>query len=484
MDAEEAQVQLLNAAEKAQGHDIVDKDWSGTLCAAPGILNIMGESMILASVPCAAQVRFPLPNTPCSASALVETTLASALYECNQLGQDAFVTAHTGMDTLSMRSRVILPVIDQLVKLLAASSSPLVEKLFQGQLTKLTSCADTCKKASGKIHDEFTAWNVYTKQIQAAIVGKHSEVVVSSTKQKERITEQKHTVEKAVQKEEHARIRLNKRVKELEDAQAAHRAAEASAQQAAMVGVELSFGAPVLGVAVLSCTAAYVFNAASKVKQAQERAKERHQAIEEAEASRVRLVQEMKVLQDKETDLATLTAVLAKGLERLQQLQANITLLLIFFNSISEHVKILAGNILDDGGFISKMALKDASTQESDLDLLMQVVKEDALNIKAEFVAMQYISQAYSQVSLKHIMPGFEIIGRMALAEPSLSDGQVSAKHIELSRYTSNATESIRSVVSEKQEALQQNMLTILQQAAVPIFGDAVKLPAMGRAVA
>jgi hypothetical protein len=59
MDAEEAQVQLVNAAEQATKHDIVDKDWSGTLCAAPGILNIMGESMILASVPCAAQVRIP-----------------------------------------------------------------------------------------------------------------------------------------------------------------------------------------------------------------------------------------------------------------------------------------------------------------------------------------------------------------------------------------------------------------------------------------
>jgi hypothetical protein len=144
-----------------------------------------------------------------------------------------------------------------------------------------------------------------------------------------------------------------------------------------------------------------------------------------------------------------LTEILAQALERLQQLQANITLLLIFFNSISEHVKMLAGNILDEGGFISKMALKDASLQQSEIDLLMQIVKEDALNIKAEFVAMQYISQAYSQVSLAHIMPGFEIIGKMALAEASLSAGEVSAKHTELTRYTANATESIRSVVTE-----------------------------------
>jgi hypothetical protein len=44
------------------------------------------------------------------------------------------------------------------------------------QLNKLVSCANTCKEASGRIHEKFTVWNAYTKQIQAAIVGKHGEL--------------------------------------------------------------------------------------------------------------------------------------------------------------------------------------------------------------------------------------------------------------------------------------------------------------------
>jgi hypothetical protein len=72
-----------------------------------------------------------------------------------------------------------------------------------------------------------------------------------------------------------------------------------------MVGVELSFGVPMLGLAVLGGTATWIYHAESKVKKAKKLAEERHEAIERAEASRLRLVQEMQVLQDKATDLVS-----------------------------------------------------------------------------------------------------------------------------------------------------------------------------------
>lgn len=91
--------------------------------------------------------------------------------------------------------------------------------------------------------------------------------------------------------------------------------------------------------------------------------------------------------------------------------------------------------------------MTELSEEEADVELLGQIFRSEALSIKGRLVAMQQISQAYSQVSLEYIMPGFEIVGRMALSEFVLTSGQVSAKSSELSRYNSSATENIRSIV-------------------------------------
>lgn len=48
---------VINIATSLENEGIVAKDWSETLCSAPDVIVTMGESMVLASVPIAAQVR-------------------------------------------------------------------------------------------------------------------------------------------------------------------------------------------------------------------------------------------------------------------------------------------------------------------------------------------------------------------------------------------------------------------------------------------
>lgn len=55
---DDAKLLVINLAASLENEGVVEKDWSETLCTAPGVIVIMGESMVLASVPSAAQVRF------------------------------------------------------------------------------------------------------------------------------------------------------------------------------------------------------------------------------------------------------------------------------------------------------------------------------------------------------------------------------------------------------------------------------------------
>lgn len=91
--------------------------------------------------------------------------------------------------------------------------------------------------------------------------------------------------------------------------------------------------------------------------------------------------------------------------------------------------------------------MKKDSEGDENHEVLGQTFRNNALDIKGRFMTMQQISRAYAQVSLEYIMPGFEIVGRMALSEFKQSSGQVSAKSSELSEYSTSATVNIRSVV-------------------------------------
>lgn len=237
---------------------------------------------------------------------------------------------------------------------------------------------------------------------------------------------------------------------------------------AGQAGAELASMVPMLSATVLVSTAIYVEAARTDVKKAEDLADQRRITIEDEDAARLRLVHEMKVLQNKETKFVgrlhwifgctwmwvdtkqeTIAAILVQALERLQQLQGNISRLLIFFSIISEHVNILAEKFPQNDGFLLLMELTGDSKGIEDVGLLSQTFISDALDTKGRFMAMQLISQAYAQVSLEQILPGFEIDGRMALSGFEQSSGQVSAKLRELGRYGSSATDNIRSVVTK-----------------------------------
>lgn len=70
-------------------------------------------------------------------------------------------------------------------------------------------------------------------------------------------------------------------------------------------GAELAYAVPFLSVAVLAGTAAYVAVARNDLEKAEGLADQRRIATEQAEAARLRLVNEMEVLQDKDTKLVS-----------------------------------------------------------------------------------------------------------------------------------------------------------------------------------
>lgn len=53
----ERQLSVMEIVNDISSSGLITTDWSETLCTAPGVIVIMGESMVLASVPNAAQVR-------------------------------------------------------------------------------------------------------------------------------------------------------------------------------------------------------------------------------------------------------------------------------------------------------------------------------------------------------------------------------------------------------------------------------------------
>lgn len=58
----DTRLEMASTSELPIQQDVPTQDWSETLCSTPGIIFIIGESMMLASVPSAAQVRFTSAN--------------------------------------------------------------------------------------------------------------------------------------------------------------------------------------------------------------------------------------------------------------------------------------------------------------------------------------------------------------------------------------------------------------------------------------
>jgi hypothetical protein len=141
--------------------------------------------------------------------------------------------------------------------------------------------------------------------------------------------------------------------------------------------------------------------------------------------------------------------VLHAALDRLMSIQQNVRGLLIFFTNIGNYVELLAKRAVDhdDDSFWTQINMPIEMSLEERDEILDREVQLTAVNIKTRFLTMNKIAETYALASEHHILPGFEIIGRMTLSEKFLSDGQVANKSEELTTYRDNATRDIRALV-------------------------------------
>lgn len=58
----EAQEAVIRIGQEIGDSSLIKQDWSETICAVPHILELMGEAMVLGSVPNAARVKFSEDN--------------------------------------------------------------------------------------------------------------------------------------------------------------------------------------------------------------------------------------------------------------------------------------------------------------------------------------------------------------------------------------------------------------------------------------
>jgi len=141
--------------------------------------------------------------------------------------------------------------------------------------------------------------------------------------------------------------------------------------------------------------------------------------------------------------------VLHAALNRLMSIQQKVRNLLIFFTNIGSYVHLLAERAVDadNDSFLTQIKMPiEMSLEERDA-ILDREVHLTAVDIKTRFLTMNKIAETYALASEHHILPGFEIIGKMTLSERFLSDGQVANKSEELTTYRDNATRDIRALV-------------------------------------
>lgn len=76
--------------------------------------------------------------------------------------------------------------------------------------------------------------------------------------------------------------------------------------------------------------------------------------------------------------------------------------------------------------------------------IFSQSIRNEALTLKASFLCIGKICEAYTDVSNRYILPGLETIDRLALTSTSLSMEQVEQRSLQLQReYTEPAVKGI-----------------------------------------
>lgn len=68
----------------------------------------------------------------------------------------------------------------------------------------------------------------------------------------------------------------------------------------------------------------------------------------------------------------------------------------------------------------------------------------EAVKVKIHFATIQRISQAYIELSDKHIVGGFREIGELGLADSSITPESRKVKELQLKDYKARSSSSVR----------------------------------------
>ncbi|KAE9968131.1 hypothetical protein EG328_007771 [Venturia inaequalis] len=423
-------------------------DWTRPLCLAPSVIVIIGESMVLASVPSASQVRIGKEHLSGVAServisALAGKTLPSTLFECTQIGQRCFLDAHIGMNKISLRSADILPTISQILQVYADGSSAGSQDLLAMYLRDLKRSAKICADESLKLKEKFDWWTEFTAGLLRGVVGVGGDV----TEELGEIKQQKKDQCGKIAVVEREEAQADKSLQTQRD-----RERKSIATRDVVLGYAVSTGVAALAVLPALAAGSVILAAAASldVRIAEERVEQQRKALQEAEMARVRLEVEMQSIQAKGGKLENIRKILLDSLGRLNILQTHVDELLAFFADINTHVEAVVDKT-EDGGILDQIANAHVSDPADRIKSIDNAYTVGALGIKTRFLFMQKAAQTYSQISKQQIIPGFAIIDSVALPEMRLSNPQVSDRSKKLLQYKQEATMKIEKTVSSVQ---------------------------------
>ncbi|KAF2155994.1 hypothetical protein K461DRAFT_318634 [Myriangium duriaei CBS 260.36] len=179
-------------------------------------------------------------------------------------------------------------------------------------------------------------------------------------------------------------------------------------------------------------------------------------------------------LQATTISLEEIKAILVKCIEILIQLKARINRIKAFFDSIVD----LVSHVVDDQvkPFIADIkAITDYDKSPSILsfnitDFQSQKIFTSTLGIRAYFELFRQISAMYSEIHIKYIQQGLEIVGELSVEygskRPEEAQKLLSAKQAKLAKYCKDAAQGVRDVVGKAQADITDNLQSNARAAA------------------
>ncbi|OCK84380.1 hypothetical protein K432DRAFT_124854 [Lepidopterella palustris CBS 459.81] len=142
--------------------------------------------------------------------------------------------------------------------------------------------------------------------------------------------------------------------------------------------------------------------------------------------------------------------VLGDAISGLKDLQEQVKRLLLFFHGIVNVVDIVIQHYQDD--YTPRVQREE---------ILVEAVK-----VKIHFATIQRISQAYIELSDKHIVGGFREIGELGLADSSITPESRKVKELQLKDYKARSSSSVRETSQRAQRELQTTLKVIVEGSA------------------